>query len=176
MFLIELNEKQQKSSRSALSNHMIRPSWQGVARRKSTKNQEQDHSLHFQAFMEGQTSNCFLFPGSWLEAHIMIMRTFCTLTKPVSDVYSGSQIVNIEPKRNNKRISEIYYFAKDYFLKTRHSWETFFSWQQSTLMEKTAIPQNGGTYEQLRKASKCVEELLNHRHSSHRCDSIAMCG
>ena len=47
-------------------------------------------------------------------AHIiMIMRTMCILTKPVSDVYSGSQIVNIEPKRNNKRLSKVYYFAKD---------------------------------------------------------------
>ena len=32
----------------------------------------------------------------------MIMRTMCILTKPVSDVYSGSQIVNIEPKRSKQ--------------------------------------------------------------------------
>ena len=126
MFLIEVNENKVFFFNTTkiqpfcfIKSHDQVPSWQGVAWRKSTKNQEQDHSLHFQAFMERQTSNCFLFPGSLLEAHIMIMRTMCILTKPVSDVYSGSQIVNIEPKRNNERFFEFYYFAKDiaYYLR-----------------------------------------------------------
>ena len=60
------------------------------------------------------TCGSWVFTGSLLVTQIiMIMRTKCILTKPVSDVYSGSQIVNIEPKRNNKRLSKAYYFAKD---------------------------------------------------------------
>ena len=67
------------------------------------------------------TCGSWVFTGSLLVAQIiMIMRTKCILTKPVSDVYSGSQIVNIEPKRNIKRFFFVsfnsfspYYFAKD---------------------------------------------------------------
>ena len=40
----------------------------------------------------------------------MIMRTMCILTKPVSDVYSGSQIVNIEPKRNKQTKDSLIFF------------------------------------------------------------------